>query len=147
MNRSSRFLLALILPLAVTGATKAPPKKAAGKVAPKAKPGSKSHVVTHTATHGASHGKTPVHAVKGKKGAKPVHGAPVQRSQLAPTPDRYREIQQALATKGYLKTEPTGVWDADTQEAMRRFQADQKLEETGKINALSLISLGLGPQH
>jgi peptidoglycan hydrolase-like protein with peptidoglycan-binding domain len=71
----------------------------------------------------------------------------VERSQASPTEDRYREIQQALASKGYLKAEPSGVWDADTQEAMRRFQADQKLDQTGKINALSLISLGLGPKH
>jgi peptidoglycan hydrolase-like protein with peptidoglycan-binding domain len=69
----------------------------------------------------------------------------LQRGQSAPTPDRYREIQEALAAKGYLKTPPTGEWDASSQEAMRNFQADQKLDQTGKLNAKSLISLGLGP--
>jgi peptidoglycan hydrolase-like protein with peptidoglycan-binding domain len=64
--------------------------------------------------------------------------------QQAPTPDRYKEIQQALVAKGYLKGEPTGVWDSDSADAMQRFQMDQKLTPTGKVNAPSLIGLGLG---
>jgi Putative peptidoglycan binding domain len=66
--------------------------------------------------------------------------------QLAPTADRYREIQKALADRGYLKNEPTGTWDAASQEAMRKFQSDQKLDPSGKITAASLIGLGLGPK-
>ncbi len=66
--------------------------------------------------------------------------------QAAPTPERYKEIQQALVAKGYLKSEPNGVWDADSTDAMRRFQAERKLDPSGKINAPSLIGLGLGPQ-
>ncbi len=46
--------------------------------------------------------------------------------------------------KGYLKGEPSGVWDADSASAMARFQEDQKITPTGKINAPSLIGLGLG---
>lgn len=132
--------MAFCLPLAAVGATKKPIQKktTAGKA-----------VVTHGKVAVGAHGKASVHR-KGTAG-KNVHGgvktAPVQRSQAAPTSDRYREIQQALVDKGYLKAEPTGVWDADTQDAMRRFQADQKLDQTGKINSLSLISLGLGPKH
>jgi hypothetical protein len=64
--------------------------------------------------------------------------------QLSPTPDRYKEIQQALHDKGYLKSEPNGVWDDDSQNAMERFQTDQKLPSNGKITAASLIGLGLG---
>lgn len=67
--------------------------------------------------------------------------------QLAPTPDRYKEIQKALADRGYLKTEPNGVWDSNSQQAMRAFQSDQKLDPTGKLTAASLIGLGLGPKH
>jgi peptidoglycan hydrolase-like protein with peptidoglycan-binding domain len=67
--------------------------------------------------------------------------------QNAPTPDRIREIQGALASRGYLKTAPSGAWDAETQDAMKRFQADRKLDQTGKLNALSLIGLGLGPKN
>ena len=62
-----------------------------------------------------------------------------------PTPERYREIQQALFDKGYLKSEPNGVWDADSVDAMTRFQNDRNLPATGKLTAASLIKLGLGP--
>jgi len=64
--------------------------------------------------------------------------------QLAPSNDRYREIQEALVAKGYLATPPTGQWDQYSQDAMRRFQADQKLDSTGKLTARSIIALGLG---
>jgi len=67
--------------------------------------------------------------------------------QLSPTSDRYKEIQKALADRGYLKNEPTGTWDADSKEAMRKFQNDQKLDPSGKITAASLIALGLGPKN
>src|ERR1043165_1870778 len=66
--------------------------------------------------------------------------------QTAPTPERYREIQDALAAKGYLKTAPNGVWDKDSVDAMQRFQQDQQLEPTGKLTAKSLVALGLGPK-
>ena len=52
-----------------------------------------------------------------------------------------------LASRGYLKQSPTGVWDAESGEALRRFQKDQNLEPTGKLSSLSLIALGLGAKH
>lgn len=67
--------------------------------------------------------------------------------QLQPTPERYKEIQQALASKGYLSGEPTGTWNQDSADALRRFQEDQKINPSGKIDALSLIALGLGPKR
>jgi hypothetical protein len=70
----------------------------------------------------------------------------VQPRQSAPTPDRYKEIQNALAAKGYLKSEANGVWDAQSVDAMKRYQADQKEEPTGKLTAASLIGLGLAPK-
>ena len=66
---------------------------------------------------------------------------------MEPTPDRYREIQQALAQKGYLRGEPSGRWDADSMDALKRFQNDQNLDASGKLDSLSLIALGLGPQR
>ena len=69
------------------------------------------------------------------------------RSQLTPTPERYKEIQQALASKGYLRTEPTGEWSSDSAEALKRFQAEQNLSPDGKLTSLSLIALGLGPKR
>ncbi len=64
---------------------------------------------------------------------------------MTPTSDRYREIQEALASKGYLKSAPNGAWDSESESALKRFQADQHIEQTGKLNSLSLIALGLGP--
>lgn len=67
--------------------------------------------------------------------------------QNAPTADRYKQIQQALAEKGYYKGAVNGEWGADSVDALRRFQADQNLEPDGKIGSLSLIALGLGPKR
>ncbi|HEX4137974.1 MAG TPA: peptidoglycan-binding domain-containing protein [Bryobacteraceae bacterium] len=80
---------------------------------------------------------------KGKTAKKPVVAA---YRQTVPTPDRYKEIQQALVDKGYLKSEANGVWDNDSVEALRQFQTDQKLTPTGKLTSASLIALGLGPK-
>ena len=68
--------------------------------------------------------------------------------QLTPTPDRYREIQDALASKGYLKSEDAnGTWNQNSVDALKKFQTEQNLDPTGKINSLSLIALGLGPKR
>lgn len=69
-----------------------------------------------------------------------------QPAQQRPTPERIREIQQALIREGYLEGEPTGKWDAATAAAMRRLQKDNGRPQTGKSDALSLIALGLGPE-
>jgi peptidoglycan hydrolase-like protein with peptidoglycan-binding domain len=93
----------------------------------------------------ADHG--PVrHLKKRGKAARPKVTSRAAPRQANPSSDRYREIQEALAAKGYLKTPPTGVWDQDSVEAMKRFQEDQKITSTGKLNSLSLIALGLGPK-
>jgi len=72
---------------------------------------------------------------------------PSRSYQQAPSPERYKEIQQALASKGYLQGEPTGQWGPDSVDALKRFQTTQSLTPDGKINSLSLIALGLGPKH
>jgi len=80
----------------------------------------------------------------GKKG----RPTPRRTRQMAPAPERYQEIQQALVSKGYLKPEQaSGVWDQNSSDALKRFQGEQKLPGTGKIDSLSLIALGLGPKH
>lgn len=67
---------------------------------------------------------------------------------MAPTPERYRQIQEALAAKGYLQPQDvTGVWGASSVDAMKQFQAAQRIDSSGKINSMSLIALGLGPKR
>jgi peptidoglycan hydrolase-like protein with peptidoglycan-binding domain len=69
-------------------------------------------------------------------------------TQRTPTAERYKEIQEALASKGYLQSGgPNGVWDNSSVEALKKFQEDQNLEPSGKLDSLSLIALGLGPKH
>ncbi|MBK9166885.1 MAG: peptidoglycan-binding protein [Bryobacterales bacterium] len=68
-------------------------------------------------------------------------------SQRAPSAERIRQIQQALAERGHFTDAPDGKWGASSEEAMKRFQAEQNLQPTGKITSLSLIGLGLGPKY
>jgi peptidoglycan hydrolase-like protein with peptidoglycan-binding domain len=87
----------------------------------------------------ASHRRT-------SKSAKPVVVA--RRSyQQQPTADRLREIQQALADRGYFSGPVDGTWGAGSIDALKRFQAEQNITDDGKIGSLSLIALGLGPQR
>src|SRR5437868_3510495 len=82
-----------------------------------------------------------------KQAAKKAPPRPRYYAQLQPTTDRYKEIQQALADKGYFSGAPDGMWGPSSTEAMKRFQHDQSLTEDGKIDALSLTALGLGPRR
>jgi Putative peptidoglycan binding domain len=101
--------------------------------------------------------KTTTVATRGKAGAKPSarfrSSKPKSRAvarrplQSAPTQERYREIQQALSDKGYYKGSVSGAWGADSTEALKHFQKDQSLSDSGKLDSLSLIALGLGPKR
>ena len=66
------------------------------------------------------------------------------RGQKAPTIDRVTEIQEALAKNGSYPNDPSGKWDADTVNAMKKFQQANGLTPSGKLNALTLQKLGLG---
>ncbi len=68
-----------------------------------------------------------------------------RRAQLRPSPERIQEIQQALAQAGYLNAQPSGRWDEQTREAIRRYQSDHGFPVTGLPEAKSLMKLGLGP--
>ena len=90
-------------------------------------------------------GKKAASSKRGKKGAVRTTW---RNRQLAPTPERYKQIQDALAAKGYLPPEEAnGAWGQGSVDALKRFQADQRIDATGKINSLSLIALGLGPRR
>lgn len=119
-----------------TASAKAPAKNTSGKKA-----------VGKQYTGKASNRKAPT-TKSSSRYARGRYTAPSRpRGQAEPTPDRYREIQQALQQKGYLQGEPTGRWDAGSMEALKRFQQDQNLDASGKLDSLSLIALGLGPQR
>ena len=133
------------------------PAKTAGKAAPS----------KQSATAGARKAPAPAAAARPAAGARSTTAARTSTArkggakfaarrpattwrnrQVVPTPDRYREIQQALAAKGYLSPEEAnGAWGQSSADALKKFQAEQNLDATGKINSLSLIALGLGPKR
>jgi hypothetical protein len=124
------FLSFVVLTWAATPAKKAPAKKSPTKTAAK----SSTRKSSSKSTSKASAKKAPAKTWRNR--------------QVAPTPARYREIQEALASKGYLQPdEVTGQWTPTSVDALKRFQADQNIESSGKINSLSLIALGLGPKR
>lgn len=70
-----------------------------------------------------------------------------KRGQQAIDNERARQIQQALVREHYLKGQASGTWDASTQEAMRRYQADQGWQTKEVPDSRALIRLGLGPDN
>lgn len=125
-------------PKAARSATASASSKTAGKTANTRKVQSRAKSTAKAAAKTTN--KTTASKAKTQRRVRPA-------IQQQPTPERYREIQQALIDRGFLEGEPTGRWDPASVEALKRFQADQQLQPTGKIDALSLIRLGLGPRR
>lgn len=118
--------------------SKAPPKTTA--TAPKSAPKQRAPAKKTAAAKKAPAARKTTARKKRRAPARP-------QTQQQPTPERNQEIQQALIDKGYLQEPTTGVWDTQSSEALKRFQADQQLQATGKLDSLSLIRLGLGPKR
>lgn len=131
----------------VSGATqkkKTPAKKTAVKKSTAAKkvPAKKSTVTAHKRS------STTRRKATSSRRRKPAQRTTWRNRQMQPTPDRYKEIQEALVAKGFLQPEQaTGVWNDASADALKKFQAGQNLEPNGKISSLSLIALGLGPKR
>jgi peptidoglycan hydrolase-like protein with peptidoglycan-binding domain len=83
-------------------------------------------------------------AAKKKKSSSKHHSSKREPTQKAPTPQRITEIQSALARGGYYQGTPNGKWDSNTIAAMEKFQSENGLSSSGKIDATSLQKLGLG---
>ena len=153
MQRIASLALAVVMTAWVAGAqTTATRKKTA---TPARKPTATSHATPSRTTAGkAPAGKTTTGRTTGARTtASRTRTAPAPRTtwrnrQSVPSSDRYKEIQDALVAKGYLQSEDAnGNWNPSSAEALKRFQSEQNLEPSGKINSLSLIALGLGPKR
>jgi len=84
-----------------------------------------------------------------KKKSTTARGTPRRATQQQPDADRTREIQQALAAKGY-PVDASGVWGPQSIDALKKFQDDQNINNMsgrGKLDSLTLIALGLGPRR
>jgi hypothetical protein len=142
------LLVVALVTLGLTVGVAAPPKK---KAAPAKKPAASASKNTAKQRYAAANSryKSKKRVVARGRGRSPQPVAVQRRSygQPRPTDDRYLEIEQALAARGYLGREPSSAWTPDCAEALKRFQKDQNLPPNGKITSLSLIALGLGPKR
>jgi peptidoglycan hydrolase-like protein with peptidoglycan-binding domain len=57
-----------------------------------------------------------------------------------------RRVQQALQAKGMNPGPADGVAGPRTQQAVREFQKEQSLPQTGRLDAQTLQRLGVSPQ-
>ena len=62
-------------------------------------------------------------------------------------PARATQIQNALIKSGYLTGEPSGRWDAETQAAMQKLQAENGWQTKLTPDSRAIIKLGLGPEQ
>jgi peptidoglycan hydrolase-like protein with peptidoglycan-binding domain len=92
----------------------------------------------------ASHRATTAHAHRSHRIARKSHRL---HGQQVIDPARVTEIQQALIREHYLTGESTGTWDAATQAAMQKYQADQGWQTRLMPDSRALKKLGLGPDY
>jgi hypothetical protein len=69
------------------------------------------------------------------------------RGQRSIEPERAAEIQEALIRAHYLDGTPSGHWDAATEAAMQKYQADNGWQSKIAPDSRALIKLGLGPKR
>jgi len=67
------------------------------------------------------------------------------RGQQKIDSERAQEIQEALIREHYLTGTATGTWNQASEEAMRRYQADNGWQSKTVPDSRALIKLGLGP--
>ncbi len=89
----------------------------------------------------SGHAKTASSRKSHHSRTKKVHG------QRAIDSTRATQIQTALINQKYLSGAPSGQWDAQTQAAMQKYQADHGWQTKLMPDSRALISLGLGPDH
>src|SRR5689334_13610475 len=68
------------------------------------------------------------------------------RGQQKMDAQRVQSIQEALVREHYM-TKATGKWDATTQTALQKFQADNGWQSKVVPDSRALIKLGLGPTN
>ena len=67
------------------------------------------------------------------------------RGQQKIDSERAQAIQEALIREHYMTGEATGTWNQSSEEAMRRYQADNGWQSKTVPDSRALIKLGLGP--
>jgi Putative peptidoglycan binding domain len=115
------------------------------------KPATPKTTATHHKTTAASATKSA--ATSSKSTSKTQTASAGKRSSRKRRPrgqekidsERAQAIQEALIREHYLSGEATGTWNQASEEAMRRYQADQGWQSKTVPDSRALIKLGLGP--
>ncbi|MDR3774142.1 MAG: peptidoglycan-binding domain-containing protein [Terracidiphilus sp.] len=104
---------------------------------------------SHSGTHaGAAHlGAAHTGSAHSKSSHKAVPKPHKLHGQTAIEPARVTEIQEALIRERYLSAEANGKWDATTEAAMQKYQADQGWQTKLMPDSRALKKLGLGPDY
>lgn len=63
--------------------------------------------------------------------------------QQAMSSDLVRDVQRGLASRGYDVGPQDGIYGDGTEQALRRFQRDQKLTASGQVDSQTLAALGI----
>jgi hypothetical protein len=100
-----------------------------------------------TASHASSGHVTPTKTQTASTGKKSRKKTVRARGQQKIDGDRAEQIQEALIREHYLTGEPTGTWNAASEEAMRRYQANHGWQTKEVPDSRALIKLGLGPSN
>ena len=126
-------LFCLLVCTGATSQTNAPaaPAPSSSVATPVASPETPHHAAKHTSS------KNKKKSSRSKSGKK--------RGQQAIDATRATQIQTALIREHYLQGEPSGKWDATTQTAMQKYQADHGWQSKTTPDSRALIKLGLGP--
>lgn len=105
---------------------------------------------TATAAHSpgaVSHSAKTTHTAARRRSSKRKSKSARARGQQQIDSERATSIQEALIREHYLSGEPSGVWDAESEAAMRRYQGDQGWQTKEVPDSRALIKLGLGPNN
>jgi len=81
-----------------------------------------------------------------KSTSKKSHHKRRPRGQQKMDAQRIQAIQEALVREHYM-SKPTEKWDATTQQALQKYQADNGWQNKVVPDSRALIKLGLGPDN
>ncbi len=86
-----------------------------------------------------------MHNASSKKSLRRKKKSTRARGQQKIDPERAQAIQEALIREHYLTGEAAGTWNAESEAAMRKYQADNGWQSKTVPDSRALIKLGLGP--
>jgi peptidoglycan hydrolase-like protein with peptidoglycan-binding domain len=138
----TRIITSLGCALLLSAVAAATPKKPVHKPAP-------AHASSRKAVQGTARHSTVARSQSARhtaSSARGKHSARKSTASAAPgiSSERATAIQAALIKNGYLTGTPSGNWDANTQAAMRKMQADNHWSTKNVPDARALNKLGLG---